>query len=310
MNTNSYGSLRRSNDLFKWILMIPCLAFLLYFAIIPTIFIWWVSFTRYEIIQPDMPVKFVGLKNFLNVLTSKDFWGAARVTFWLSIVGPLVQLLVGLVLALLINQIQKGRKFYTTAFLIPMMVAPTAAAFNFKTMYDANYGPINYILSIFGGSKIFWTGSSAWALPSIFILETWQWTPFMMILILAAISSLPQSIYEVAAITSNSPIKTFFYITLPLLKPIMILAFLLRFIDSFKAMDSIWVLTGGGPGGSTENLAFLTFRTGLKSFNVGFAAAMSIVQLIVIMIISTYLVKNMVRKSSDKLIEDVEESKK
>ncbi len=298
---------KKKIDLFRWYLIIPCVVFVFYFALVPTIFIWWVSFLRYEIIMPDLPVRFVGFRNFANVLRSTEFWSAFKVTLWLAIVAPFIQLVIGLGLAFLLHQITKGKRIITTILLIPMMVAPAAAGFNFRTLYNVQYGPLNYLLSLVRLPTSYWAGSPTWALPSIILAHIWQWTPFMMILILAGLASLPQGIYEAASLASKSAWKTFIYITLPLLRPFIFLALVLRSIDAFKYLDIIWVTTGGGPGSATENLAFLTFRAGLRSFNIGFAAAMSVIQLGIVILICNLLLRPMTVKPQRVQIAEVEE---
>jgi len=281
---------KRKRDLFRWYLVVPCLAYIIYFAVMPMGFLGWVSFLRYEIIIPDFPVQFVGLKNFVTVLRSREFWSSCRVTMWLSVAGPLIQLAVGLGLALLLHQIGKGRGIMTTILLIPLMCASAAVAFNWKTMYAVS-GPLNFFLSLVGVPKIHWTGSVTWALPAIMMIHVWKQAPFMMILLLAGLASLPQQVYEAASLASKSSWKTFIHITLPLLRPFIFLALILRFIDAFKWLSIIWIVTEGGPGSATENLALLTFTAGLRGFNIGYAAAMSIIQLFIILTVCYVLLR-------------------
>ena len=174
-----------------------------------------------------------------------------------------------------------------------MMVAPAAVGFIFKTLYQPRYGPFNHLLSLVGLPASNWTGSPTWALPSIMLAHIWQWSPFMMILLLAGLISLPREVFEASSLMTGSAWKTFTRITLPLLKPFILLALVLRFIDAFKYLAVIWITTEGGPGSATENLAFLTFRQGLTSFNIGYAAALSIVQLFIIVLICNLLLRPM-----------------
>jgi len=293
MNLESSPAKRkRKRDLFRWYLVIPCLAFLTYFAILPTVFLWIVSFQHYEIVIPDMPARWRGLHNYVAILTSDSFWNAAKVTVWMALVAPIIQLIIGLGIALVLYR--RTNRLITSILLIPMMIPPAAVGFNFRTLYDVRYGPLNFFITLVGLPRINWLGSVAWALPSIIIAETWQWTPFMMILLLAGLHAFPQGVYEVASLYSKSKLHIFFHITLPLLRPFLFLALILRCIDAFKLMDIVWVTTWGGPGTSTENLSFLTFRTGLRNFQVGPAAAMSIIQLAMLLLIANLLVRPMI----------------
>ncbi|UCB46817.1 MAG: sugar ABC transporter permease [Spirochaetota bacterium] len=274
---------KKRRDLTRWYFIMPCLLFMLYFAIVPTIYVIQMSFMKYQVLMPDIPPRFAGLRNFIRVMSSPEFYNSLRVSFWLSITGPIVQAIAGLGLAILLNTIARGRRIIMTIMLIPMLVAPAIGAFIFKTLYDYQWGPLNYILRIIGIGRIRWVSDPDLALFSLWLFHFWVATPFMMVLMAAGLSSLPQEIYESAALQSRSGWQTFIHITLPLMKPYIILALILKFIDSFQGFADAYIITKGGPGTSTESVPFLTFRMTLVGFDVTSASALSIIQLIIIL---------------------------
>ena len=183
---------KKRRDLTRWYFIMPCLLFMLYFAIVPTIYVIQMSFMKYQVLMPDIPPRFAGLRNFIRVMSSAEFYNSLRVSFWLSITGPIVQAIAGLGLAILLNTIARGRRIIMTIMLIPMLVAPAIGAFIFKTLYDYQWGPLNYILRIIGIGRIRWVSDPDLALFSLWLFHFWVATPFMMVLMAAGLSSLPQ----------------------------------------------------------------------------------------------------------------------
>lgn len=291
---------KKRRDLFKWYLMIPCVAYLGYFCAVPVAYVFWTAFMRIELITPDFPPRFVGLKNFFNIFGGGYFWNALKITFVLSVIGPIMQLFLGLGIALALNQNIRGKRIITTLLLVPLLVCSAAAGFNFKTLYNVDYGPLNYLLSLVGLPKLQWAAEPRQALISIVLSHTWVATPFMMVLMFAGLASLPQEIYESAVLQSRSAWQTFIHITLPLLKPFILLGIVLKFIDTFRGMGHIYVITGGGPGTATENLAYFTYRTTIYNFDIGTGAALSILQLGIIIFVVSWLLRPMTSKPGEK----------
>jgi len=173
-----------------------------------------------------------------------------------------------------------------------MMIAPAVVAFIWKMIYNPYWGPLNYIIFQLVGKKgPSWASDPILALPALLVADIWQWTPFTVILLLAGLQSLPRSVYEAAYIDGSSSWQVFKNITLPLMYPFVYLAFILRVIDSFKIFDFIYIITKGGPGTVTENLAWFTYETGFVGFDIGWASALSIIQLIIIIIVAQFALK-------------------
>jgi len=286
--------IRRRRDFLPWALVLPAVLYLLIVNLYPLIYVFRLSFTRYAIASTAPPV-FNGIENFKSVLTTPRFWASLKVTVGFSFLNVVVQLVLGFVVALLLNNMRRGRQLITTLLLLPMMIAPAIVAFIWKMIYNPYWGPLNYMLQQVGIEGRSWASDPVWALPALLVADIWQWTPFMIILLLAGLQSLPRSVYEAAYIDGSSPWQVFRNITLPLMYPFIYLAFILRVIDSFKIFDLVYIVTKGGPGTVTENLGWFTYETGFVHFNIGWASALSVVQLIIIIVVAQYALKALSR---------------
>lgn len=210
-------------------------------------------------------------------------------TAYLVIVGIVIQLILGTGLALLASEMGRWRSFWLSLFLIPVMIAPVVAGFQFRVIFNDTFGPLNYLISWFSGGTVrgpLWLADSNWALFSIMLTDVWQWTPFMILIMLAGFQSIPVELTEAAEVDGASYWQIFWRIKIPMLLPVVIIALLIRMMDIFKTFDLVYLLTGGGPGDSTETVAFYTYLNGFKDFSLGYTAAMSFIQLIVIIIVA------------------------
>lgn len=277
---------------FAWSLTAPCVIFLLLVGLYPTIFVFALSFSRYD---PASGMIFVGLDNYIRAFTSPRFWHGLYVTAWFAILGIAVQLAFGFIMALALQRVGSTlRKVMTTLFLIPFMITPAIVATLWKLVYHPTFGPLNYTLSWFGIRGPEWA-SSQWALPALVVADIWQWTPFMTILLLAGLQSLPQEVYEAAYVDGATAWQAFKDHTLPMMKPYIFLAVFLRFIDAFKLFDLVFIVTRGGPGDLTESIAYYTYVIGFKYFDLGLAGALSVLQLVIIIIAGKMLLRQLSR---------------
>ncbi|HBY96980.1 MAG TPA: hypothetical protein DEP84_24040 [Chloroflexi bacterium] len=278
---------------FAWVLVAPCLLFLLLVGLYPTIYVFALSFSKFH---PGGALEFVGLSNFARAIQSPRFWHGLYVTSWFAILSIAVQLVFGFVMALSLQQVSaRLRQLMTTLFLLPFMMTPAVVAILWKLIYHPRFGPLNYTLSLVGIKGPEWATSPAWALPALLIADIWQWTPFMTILLLAGLQSLSQEIYEAAYMDGATPLKAFRDMTLPLMKPFLFLAIFLRIIDAFKLFDLVFIVSRGGPGDMTESIAYYTYVIGFKYFDLGLAAALSVVQLVIIIIMGKLLLTQLSR---------------
>lgn len=282
----------RNKRIFGWMLMTPCLLFLLLVGLYPTIYVFSLAFSKFH---PGGAFEFVGWHNFARTLQSPRFWHGLYVTAWFAVGGVIVQLLFGFVMALSLQVIEaRFRKIITTLFLIPFMITPAVVAVLWRLIYHPTVGPLNTTLAWFGIEGPQWV-TSEFALLALVVADIWQWTPFMTILLLAGLQSLSQEIYEAAYVDGATPWQAFKDMTLPLMKPFIFLAIFLRFIDAFKLFDLIFIITHGGPGDLTESIAYFTYVIGFKYFDLGMAAAMSVLQLIIIIIAGKILLTQLSR---------------
>jgi len=239
-----------------------------------------------------MPKRFIGLGNYVRLFQDPRFWVSMKNMGEVLIFGVGSQFLIGFALALLLNRQFRSRTLVATLFLLPTMIAPVVVGCTWRQIYHYSYGPLNYFLQatrLSGG--INWLADTKLALPSIIISDTWEWTPFMMVVLLAGLQSIPVDLQEVAAIDGASRWQIFWHITLPFLKPIIIVVILIRAMDAFKLFDLVVLLTRGGPGSSSETVAYYNYLSGFKHFSMGYAAAMSYVQLAVIIIIANVFLR-------------------
>jgi len=276
------------------IFILPCVIILISISVFPFIYSLFLSLNSWQLATGGAK-KFIWLANYGRLFTEPRFWNSMWNMGKELIFGVTSQFVIGLLLALALNRIFRTRSLITTLFLLPMMIPPVVVGCNWRQIYHFSYGPLNYILRLFHISNegLNWLGSVKLSMPSIIISDTWEWTPFMMIVLLAGIQSIPVDLYEVARVDGASRWQMFLHITLPLLKPTIIVVVLIRVMDAFKLFDLVVLLTQGGPAGSSETIAYYNYLVGFKYFDVGYAAALAYIQLIIIIIIANIFLKFM-----------------
>ena len=210
-----------------------------------------------------------------------------------------IDFVLGLAIALLFNRRIRGKRLWMSFLIIPMVISPTIISLIWKLMLNTEYGVLNYLLSLFSISKINWLGYEN-ALWSIMMVDIWEWTPFVALILYAGLQSLPQEPYEAVVVDGVSPLQIFYYLTLPLLKPMIFIAILLRSIDSLKIFDIVYGLTQGGPGSATELMSMHIYRIGFRHTNwIGRASANAIVLLFIVSLLTTILLRIMRRGTKE-----------
>jgi multiple sugar transport system permease protein len=284
---------RTSAPLFAWLMVLPTVVVLLAVTVYPLIYSLRESFYRIELSFSPIP-HWVGLQNYVDAFTHDPrFWPAMGRSFYLVGLGVAIELILGFALALVLNRLGRARTVVTALLLVPVMIAPVAVAIEGVVIFNNSWGPLNYLLAQIGVHGPIWLGDRSVALNSILIADIWQWTPFVAIIIAAGLRTLPEEQYEAAAVDGAGRWQLFRTMTLPLLQPLIIVTVLIRAMDIFKTFDTIYVMTGGGPGSATETASFYTYLQGLQFFSFGYAAAISYIQLIVITVVATLLVRRM-----------------
>jgi multiple sugar transport system permease protein len=258
-------------------------------SIFPLLYAVTVSFRNYQLLIPT-PHRWIGFSNYVKVFSDHLFWSSFGVTLWFLAGVVFLQFPVGLGLALLLNRLRRSQDLLVTLLLIPTIISSSVAAFQWVQMLNYQYGPVNYFLGLAHLGQPTWTADPALALPSLIFVDFWQWTPFMTLLLFAGLRSLPASIVEAARMDGSTAWQILWRIYLPLLRPVIGIALILRVLMTFKLFDIIYVLTAGGPGVVTENLAFFTYVQGFRYFNLGYASALAILQLIVVGVLARALI--------------------
>ena len=274
--------------------VLPAAITLLAITIFPLVYELRLAFMSWEL-TTSTPARFVGLQNFGKALfRDQRFWNSMGVTMRLIVFGTSIQLAAGTGLALLLNRLRRSRTILVSLFLIPVMIAPVVAGFQFRMIYHDQFGPLNYIIELVTGGRwrgFAWIADPKVALFAVMFTDIWQWTPFLMLIVLAGLQSISPEMYEAAEVDGASRLQTFARVTLPLIFPVIVIGILIRAMDSFKLFDIIYLVTGGGPGDITETISFYTYLQGFKFFSVGYTAAMAFLQLIVITIIAQVFVR-------------------
>lgn len=277
------------NRLTPYLFLAPAAAVMCIALLYPIGYMVYASFLDWNPSQRIGEADFVGLRNYINLWNSASFWESFSVTLRFAAFVVSIEMFIGVGLALLLDRQLRGMAVLRTIFILPMMIAPIVVGLMWRYMYHPQVGVFNRWLNDLGFDTIPFLGDSSWAFASIVIADVWQWTPFIFILALAALQSLPQSALEAARVDGASGWQQVIYIKLPLMMPVLIVTCLLRLIDAFKVLEVILVMTNGGPGLSTEILALRISRTASEFRQLGEAAAMSNYLLIMLMLLTAVM---------------------
>jgi len=271
-------------------MMAPTLAMLAANSIFPLLYAVTVSLKNYQVLIP-VPHRWVGLANYGKIFTDHLFWSSLGVTFWFLAGVVFLQFPIGMGIALLLNRLRRFQDLLATLLLIPTIISTAVAGFQWVQLLNYQFGPVNYFLHLLHLGQPTWTADPDLALPSLIFVDFWQWTPFMTLLLFAGLRSLPGNIIEAAHMDGSTGWQVVWRIYLPLLRPVIGITLILRVLMAFKLFDIIYVLTAGGPGTVTENLAFFTYVQGFRYFNLGYGSALAILQLIVVSILAKALIQ-------------------
>lgn len=235
--------------------------------------------------------EFLGLQNYIDVVKDPYFRESVVTTLKFTVFVVALEFLVGLIIALLLNNIRKWRNFFFTIIIVPMMITPIAVGLIWRLLLHSDLGIVNYVLSLFGISGRAWLADASLALPTVMFIDIWQNVPYMVLVILAGLVTLPVDPYEAAAIDGASRIQSFFKLTVPMMVPTFSVVLLLRTITALKTYDLIFVLTRGGPGTTTEVISYHIYQQAFRFLEIGKASAMSYLLLLIIIPIAFVFVK-------------------
>lgn len=283
-----------SDRTIAWIFVAPTIFILLAINIFPLIWTIYLSFTNFRVNRPNNAVEWVGLQNYQRILGDNDIWLSMQATAHFLIWTIILQVLIGFTLAYLINKRFRGNDLWTTIIVFPMMLSPAVVGNFWTFLYQPQIGLFNYVVSFFTGvdpSSFSMIGEVQLAPWAIVIVDTWMWTPFVMLICLAGLRSIPGSIYEAAECDRASKWRQFWTITIPMILPFLMLAVLFRGIENFKMFDLVVQLTGGGPGNTTTVTSIDLKREAFEKWRTGFSSAYAVILFVTVFGLASIYVK-------------------
>jgi multiple sugar transport system permease protein len=267
---------------FKYFLVGPSIFVLLLIGIFPLVYLLVVSFQGITMTETD--TGFVGLRNYAHLFHDQRLWQALLHTVIFTAVALPLELVLGLAMAQLFLDRLPGRQIFIALLVLPVVVSPIVSGATWSLMFDQRFGPINQVIGWVTGSQqtLLWTINPTLVYPAIIAAEVWQWTPFMFLLLLAALANVDKSQLEASAIDGAGYWRTFFKIVLPAIWPVMAVAILIRGLDLFRLFDIVWALTKGGPGTMTETISIFTYVKGFQQFETSYTAAVALLIIVLL----------------------------
>jgi len=273
----------------KWLYILPALVFVLVMMLFPIAYTLWISFYEWSM-SAITPPAFVGLDNYTSMFKDERFLDSVFNTFYFTIVALAAEMVLGLAIAVLFNRTFKGKNIAKTLFLLPMVATPVAMGLVWMLIYEPTIGAANTILKSIGLEPQLYLASMTQVIPSLIVVDVWQWTPMVALILMAGLSTLPTDPYESADVDGASFWQKLVHITLPLLKPTIIIALMLRLIDVLKTFDIIYATTQGGPNFKSETLNIYGYVLGFQYFKLGSASALLVIFFLIVMALTLVLI--------------------
>jgi multiple sugar transport system permease protein len=267
------------NRLLYWALLAPTALFALAMTVLPLVYSLRASLQEFRLGRPPA---FVGLQNFQALLHDSSFHSSLGTTLIYTIFATGIEFLLGLGLALLLKEEFPFLKVIRSSLIIPMVIAPIVVGIIWRLLYSADVGLLSFAVQALTGKSFSVLSDTALALPALILVDIWEWTPFMFLILLAGIQSLPQEPFEAARVDGASPWNIFVNLTLPMLRPVIAVAVLIRALDAFTVFDQVFVLTQGGPGTATEVATLMIYKTAFRFSQFGYGAAMAVAVLVLV----------------------------
>ena len=277
-----------------WALIAPTAVFALAMTILPLGYSLLTSFHEYRLGKPPL---FVGLQNYVTLLSDRNFHESLVTTLVFTVVSTGMEFVLGLGLALLLKEEFRFQSVIRSSLIIPMVIAPVVVGIIWRLLYNADVGLFSFAVQALTGKNLSVLSSTALALPALILVDIWEWTPFMFLILLAGIQSLPQEPFEAARVDGASPWNVFVHLTLPMLRPVIVVAILIRALDAFTVFDQVFVLTQGGPGTATEVATLMIYKTAFRFSQYGYGAAMAMALLVMVMFFSVAVTRAFRRSS-------------
>ncbi|OFV90800.1 MAG: hypothetical protein A3H95_10200 [Acidobacteria bacterium RIFCSPLOWO2_02_FULL_64_15] len=271
------ASWRRSETRLGWALALPALGVIGLVALFPILWTFWESLHLHDLRMPWLGRPFIGAANYVEALSDGRFWNALANTAAFAGVAVTLELVGGLVLALALHRVSRAGRLVRTAVLLPWAIPTVVAALVWRFMFESPAGLATGVLERLGATPPTWFADALAAWVPLVLADVWKTTPFVALLLLAGLQTIDRSLYEAADVDGAGPWRQFLEITLPLLRPALVVAVLFRALDAFRVFDIVYVMTGGGPGTATESIALYTFSTLLRNLRFGFGSALSVI---------------------------------
>jgi len=291
------SAVRRSPQMpdhnFRYWIIAPSVFLLLLIGLFPLIYAFVVSFQ--QITMTDYDTSFAGLVNYQALFSDQRLWESILHTIVITVIALPVELILGLALAYLFLEKMYGKQIFISLIVLPTVISPIVSGATWRLLFDQRYGPINQVLSWIAGREVvmLWTIEPILVYPAILICEIWQWTPFMFLILLAALSSVDKSLTEAAELDGAGFWRIFLKIELPAIWPVMAIAILIRGVDLFRIFDMVWALTGGGPGTYTETISIYTYVQGFRQFETSYTAAIAFLIVALMSFVVTWAIRRM-----------------
>lgn len=273
----------------KWVLTLPAVLFILIMMVFPLGYTLRLSFFEWSMSAVDAP-KWVGLNNYKELLTNSDFWNATFNSFYFTSASLIIEIVLGVGLAILFFRDFKGSSIAKTVLILPMVATPVAVGLIWMLIYEPTIGIANAMLKSIGLSPLEWLGSQLLVIPSLVLIDVWQSTPLVIVIVMAGLATISKEPYEAASIDGASRWQKLRYITLPLLVPSIYIAIILRLIELLKAFDTIYATTQGGPNSASETINIFGYLLAFDYFKIGMASALFIIFLFLLLIITSGLI--------------------
>jgi multiple sugar transport system permease protein len=297
MTSNPSGGIHVAGKIpdrhFKYWIIAPAIFLLLLVGLFPLIYSLVVSFQRITMMEVD--TSFAGLVNYAALFKDARLWESLLHTALITVIALPIELVLGMLMAQLFLERLPGRQIFVSLLVLPTIISPIVAGATWRLLFDNRYGPINQIIGWFAGepTPLLWTILPNLVYPAILLCEIWQWTPFMFLILLAALSNVDKSLTEAAEIDGAGYWRTFFKIVLPSIWPVMAIAILIRGLDLVRIFDIIWALTAGGPGTMTETISIYTYVQGFQQFETSYTAAIAFLVIVLLTVICIWAIRRM-----------------
>jgi multiple sugar transport system permease protein len=275
-----------------FLLISPAVIVLLAINLFPIVYAVYISFHHWTLARPQPP-RFAGWFNYEEALTDDRFINAIWVSLSFVTLAVAVEFILGFLLAFVFHARLRGLATLRKISMLPVMVMPLVVGLVWFYMFNENFGVVNWLVTLFGSPRLPFLTHDTLALWSLVIADVWQWTPFVMLVLFAALQSLPEYVYEAARMDGLSGWQIFWRITLPLLRPAIWVVLILRVVDAFRMVELVFMMTKGGPAGYTEVLPWYLYTTGFLSLDLGYAAAMAVLMMILVTIVSQLFVRRL-----------------